>query len=312
MSEQTIFSGGKVMSDLQIFKNEKLGLQIRCILNEDGSISMNAEDTAKGFGFIKTDKKISENGFRKEYVSVRWERVNSYLQEFGFRPQVGENDYIPESLFYMLGMKASNEVAKEFQKWLAVDVIPTLRKEGSYSMHKKSPAEMLLAQAQFMVELEQKQNEMQQDIEKVNQRVDGIREVVALNVLSWREDAKNLIVKIAQAWGGNDYIAQVNQTIYAELNQRMGVNLKQRRTNKRRKMAEEGVSKTRQEKVTYVDVIADDKKLVEGYLAIVKEMAIKYGVADMDVSRNTAREREPKKQNVLPMVDRDETFLRLV
>ena len=64
----------------------------------------------------------------------------------------------------------------------------------------------------------------------------------------------------------------------------MGVNLKQRRTNKRRKMAEEGVSKTRQEKVTYVDVIADDKKLIEGYLAIVKELAIKYGVADTERS----------------------------
>ena len=271
------------MNDLQIFKNEKLELQIRCILNEDGSISMNMEDTARGFGFTT----IAKSG----NTVVRWNTVHKYLCDFGVATSCNDGnyremcpDYIPESLFYMLGMKASNEVAKEFQKWLAVDVIPTLRKEGSYSMHKKSPAEMLLAQAQFMVELEQKQNEMQQDIEKVNQRVDGIRDVVALNALSWREDAKKLIVKIAQVWGGNDYIAQVNQTIYAELNQRMGVNLKQRRTNKRRKMAEEGVSKTRQEKVTYVDVIADDKKLIEGYLAIVKEMAIKYGVADTERS----------------------------
>ena len=260
------------MNDLQIFKNEKLGLQIRCILNEDGSISMNAEDTAIGFGWYRVETK---NG--KEYISVLWARMNGFLKDFGFAHSCAKDDFIPESLFYMLGMKASNEAAREFQKWLAVDVIPTLRKEGSYSMHKKSPAEMLLAQAQFMVELEQKQNEMQQDIEKVNQRVDGIRDVVALNVLSWREDAKKLIVKIAQVWGGNDYIAQVNQTIYAELNQRLGVNLKQRRTNKRRKMAEEGISKSRQEKVTYVDVIADDKKLIE-----VKEMAIKYGVADTE------------------------------
>lgn len=264
------------MNDLKTFKNEKLGLQIRCILNGDGSISMNAEDTAIGFGFTTVAK--SGNAV------VRWARVNDYLKELGFSQQVAKDDYIPESLFYLLGMKASNEVAREFQKWLAVEVIPTLRKTGSYSLQKKSPAEMLLAQAQFMVELEQRQNEMQQDIEKVNQRVDGIRDVVALNVLSWREDAKKLIVKIAQARGGNEYIAQVNQTVYAELNQRMGVNLKQRRTNKRRKMAEEGISKSRQEKVTYVDVIADDKKLIEGYLAIVKEMAIKYGVADKDAN----------------------------
>ena len=245
-------------------------------MNEDGSISMNVEDTAIGFGFTTVAK--SGNAV------VRWARVNDYLKELGFSPQVGKDDYIPESLFYLLGMKASNEVAREFQKWLAVEVIPTLRKTGSYSLQKKSPAEMLLAQAQFMVEMEQRQNEMQQDIQKVNQRVDGIRDVVALNVLNWREDAKKLIVKIAQAWGGNEYIAQVNQAVYAELNQRMSVNLKQRRTNKRRKMAEEGISKSRQEKVTYVDVIADDKKLIEGYLAIVKEMAIKYGVADTDAN----------------------------
>lgn len=142
--------------------------------------------------------------------------------------------------------------------------------------------------------------------------MDGIREVVALNVLSWREDAKNLIVKIAQVWGGNDYIAQVNQTIYAELNQRLGVNLKQRRTNKRRKMAEEGISKSRQEKITYVDVIADDKKLIEGYLAIVKEMAIKYGVTDIDIGEKPDSGQEPKKQNILPMVGRNEAVLRLV
>lgn len=43
-------------------------------------------------------------------------------------------------------------------------------------------------------------------------------------------------------------------------------------------MAEEGASKTAIGKQTVVDVIADDKKLIEGYIAIVKETAIKYGV----------------------------------
>jgi hypothetical protein len=44
-------------------------------------------------------------------------------------------------------------------------------------------------------------------------------------------------------------------------------------------MAEEGVNKSKRDKLSYLDVIADDKKLIEGYTAIVKEMAIKYGVA---------------------------------
>ena len=32
------------------FKNEELGLQVKTILNEDGSIIINAEDAAFGFG----------------------------------------------------------------------------------------------------------------------------------------------------------------------------------------------------------------------------------------------------------------------
>ena len=60
---------------------------------------------------------------------------------------------------------------------------------------------------------------------------------------------------------------------------KMRCNIKQRLTNKRRRMADEGVCKSRRDKLNYLDVIADDKKLIEGYTAIVKELAIKYGVA---------------------------------
>ncbi|MDA6141418.1 hypothetical protein OSK03_26935, partial [Escherichia coli] len=66
----------------------------------------------------------------KEYI--RWERVNSYLPD-SF-PQVGKGDYIPESLVYKLAFKASNEVAEKFQDWLAIEVIPSIRKQGSYSI----------------------------------------------------------------------------------------------------------------------------------------------------------------------------------
>lgn len=138
----------------------------------------------------------------------------------------------------------------------------------------------LSPQLQLLINLELQQKQMQQEISQVNQRVDGIKEIVGLSTVGWRDDAKALIVKIAEQWGGTEYIAEVNRLIYQELNKRMGVNLKQRRTNKRHRMADEGASKSKQDKVSYVDVIAEDKKLVEGYMAIVKEMAVKYGLAD--------------------------------
>ncbi len=113
--------------NVEIFNNEELGLQVRAILNPDGSISINAEDTAIGFGWFKTE--IKNN---KEYISIRWKRMNDFSKEFGFDHKWSKNDYIPESLFYMLGFKAENERAIKYQQWLAIEVLPSIRKHGAY------------------------------------------------------------------------------------------------------------------------------------------------------------------------------------
>lgn len=119
-------------NEIKIFNNKELDLQVRTIMNEDGSISINAEDTAIGFGWTQTQIK---NG--KQYTSIRWETLNSYCSELGFPNKLGKDDYIPESLFYLLGMKASNERALKYQRWLAMEVLPSLRKTGSYQIPKK-------------------------------------------------------------------------------------------------------------------------------------------------------------------------------
>lgn len=43
-------------------------------------------------------------------------------------------------------------------------------------------------------------------------------------------------------------------------------------------MALEGVAKSKIDKVSNLDIIGEDKRLLEIYLAIVKEMAIRYQV----------------------------------
>ncbi|MFR1824754.1 MAG: phage antirepressor KilAC domain-containing protein [Clostridium saudiense] len=109
---------------VQLFVNKELELEVRAIKNDDASISLNAEDTAIGFGFTQI-----KNG--KTYV--RWETMNGYCKELNFSQHVGKYDYIPESLFYLLGMKANNDVAKKFQMWLATEVLPSMRKYGMYA-----------------------------------------------------------------------------------------------------------------------------------------------------------------------------------
>lgn len=112
------------MENIEVFNNQELDLKVRAIQNEDGSISINAEDTARGFGWTTVARSGNE--------VVRWARMNGYCEEFGFPNKLGKDDYIPESLFYRLGMKANNAVADKFQNWLAMEVIPTIRKTGGY------------------------------------------------------------------------------------------------------------------------------------------------------------------------------------
>ncbi|MGU8407159.1 ORF6C domain-containing protein [Clostridium perfringens] len=139
------------MNNLMIFKNEDLSIDVRTIKNEDGSISINAEDTARGLGFIQNQNK---NG--KLYISIRWETINNYCKEFNFPNKLGKDDFIPESLFYLLAMKANNEVARKFQTWLAVDVIPQIRKNGQYQMKPTSNLELLELQVKALREVEER------------------------------------------------------------------------------------------------------------------------------------------------------------
>lgn len=112
------------MNELQIIGGT------RCY-EQDGTVFLNLEDVARGLGFTKTDVKVSETGFRKEYVRIDWARVNKYLEELNV-PTCGHDDFIPENIFYRLAMKAKNEVAEAFQAKVADEIIPSIRKHGAY------------------------------------------------------------------------------------------------------------------------------------------------------------------------------------
>ena len=117
--------------------NENL-VQVFCGVRgyeQDGVAYLHIEDAARGLGFTQTQNK---NGV--EYKSIRWTTVDGYLSDLCFPQQVGESEkphdyYIPENIFYRLCMKAKNEVAEKFQAKVADEIIPSIRKTGSYSIN---------------------------------------------------------------------------------------------------------------------------------------------------------------------------------
>ena len=131
-----------------------------------------------------------------------------------------------------------------------------------------------------LIHIETEQKRQAKALADTNARIDNIGQVIALSPNSWRKDAQHLISKIAQKMGGVEHIHDVNAEIYKLVDERAGTSLPTRLTNKRRRMADEGVCKSKRDRLNKMDVIADDKKLIEIYVAIAKEMCIKYGVAE--------------------------------
>lgn len=170
-----------------------------------------------------------------------------------------------------LSMTAKNEKGEQARTYFVS--VEGKAKEVVSKMNELSP------ELRLLISMELKQKEQEQRVSKVEERVESIREVVALDTTSWRDDTGIILRKIGIELGGGQAYSQVRTESYELLEKRMGVSLKIRLTNKRRRMADEGACKSARDKLSNVDIIAEDKKLIEGYTAIVKEMAIKYGVA---------------------------------
>lgn len=193
------------MNEFQLFNNEELKLKVRAIQNEDGSISINAEDTARGFGWTTVAKSGNE--------VVRWARMNEYCKEIGFSQQVGKDDYIPESLFYRLGMKANNAVADKFQNWLAMEVIPSIRKTGHYGKPMTIPEQIQLL-AKGNVELSEK-------IEQVDKRIDTLEQDMPLYGCEIDEVKSHINRKGVEVLGGKQsesyHDASIRGSVYSDM-----------------------------------------------------------------------------------------------
>ena len=197
---------------------------------------------------------------------------------------VQEMAVVNESGLYTVILRSDKPQAKPFRKWVTSEVLPSIRKHGSYSVQSQfadlSPQLQVLIQMETrQKQIEARQAEQATALAGLEQKIQNTCEVIALDKTAWRKDSEHLINKIARATGeGYGGIRLVYEEIYRSIESRAGVSLNTRLTNKRNRMAGEGVCKSKRDRLTRVDIVAEDKKLIEIYVAIVKELAVKYGV----------------------------------
>lgn len=142
--------------------------------------------------------------------------------------------------------------------------------------------EILQASINQLVQQEQRILAIENRTNVIEQKQNNITEILSLNPTEWRKKSTNLLNQIAKQRGGFDAYKDVRAEAYQLLEERAKCRLSIRLTNKKSEMALNGASKSKIDKVNKIDVIADDARLTEIFLAIIKEMAIASGV-DMGV-----------------------------
>lgn len=120
------------------------------------------------------------------------------------------------------------------------------------------------------------QNSRIGDMEK---KVQLIHDIETINCDNWRTHVRPLINQIAKyipVLDSTDRFSAAWQESYRRLEQKFNCNLTLRVNNKKERLRLAGATKKTIDKVNNLDVIGEDKRLIECYISILKNMVLEY------------------------------------
>ena len=153
------------MNELQLFEHPEFG-KIRT-LEEDGKILFCGVDVARALGYSNPHDAIS----RHCKGVVKREGVSTTINQHGtITKQTTEMAFLPEGDVYRLIVRSKLPAAETFENWVFDEVLPTIRKTGSYSAN-LSPAELFMQQATVNLEFERQLNALADRTTQTEERV---------------------------------------------------------------------------------------------------------------------------------------------
>lgn len=184
------------MADIQIFNNPEFGI-VRTLEEDNGVVLFCASDVAKALGYARPKDAVAAHC--KGAVKRRTP-TNGGEQEMSF---------IPESDLYRLVFSSKLPTAEKFTDWVTSEVLPDIRKNGSYMMPKLSK-EM---QALFLLD----QRTVQQEA-----RITALENSIVVDY-GQQQALKNAVNRVVMhALGGKDAPAYLDKStrdkVYSECN----------------------------------------------------------------------------------------------
>lgn len=220
------------MNDLTVFQNPEFG-EIRTI-EENGDVLFCGTDVAKALGYINPRDAVGR-------------RCKGVVKRDAYTNRRQTMSFIPESDLYRLVFGSKLPSAERFVDWVTEEVLPSIRKTGRYEVQPKpmTMAENVAAQAQLLVEQEQR-------IARIEERV---------------ETALTAIAGYCRATGLTEPAGRGR--LYAMLDREASCNTDARLRRLRQRRKETGERRRDYMALTKLDAIAVDQKLRVAFERIV-------------------------------------------
>lgn len=161
------------MAAIEIFKNESFG-EVRVAGTSEKPLFCLA-DVCR----ILEIKNVSDCKSKlKQDGVVLTEGVSKTTNQYGVTTeQKVMLTFISEHNLYKVIMRSDKPQAEPFQDWVCGEVLPSIRKTGSYSTEKLlSPSELILKLAQMNVENERKMKELSEKQERLQIEIEEIKQ----------------------------------------------------------------------------------------------------------------------------------------
>ena len=209
------------MNDIQIFNNPEFG-DIRT-LTVNGEPWFCGRDVAIALGYKKPETSIRDRVREKD------------TEKFGTPTSGGTQDflYINESGLYRLIFGSRLESAERFQDWVFDEVLPSIRKTGSYTAQlPTTTAGQIQLLAKGHVELEKKIEAVKEDMQETKNDFEEFKQncpcfPVELSAITDEVKRKGVSVmggKSSNAYHDRSITTKVYQDIYSEIHRNFGCN----------------------------------------------------------------------------------------
>jgi len=179
---------------------------------------------------------------------------------------------INESGVYKLAFSSRKPEAEGFTDYVAGTILPTIRKTGQFQAKPMTQAEMLVAQAQLMLDMERRVTITEN---KINQIAEATEPILDANARD----------QLAKKVRGTCYRYQQNYQsaynfLYQSLEAEAHCDLEARIRNKRDRMSKAGILKSHIDEVNKLDVICEDRALTAHFDRITQRWAMSLAAKD--------------------------------